>query len=72
MFRFKTVWNYLGKFRSLQVTIKNLLAELLCRICTVQIQPRKYVLDHADYTAPTRQHERDPTDQEFIYLPSKI
>ena len=23
-------------------------------------------LDHADYTAPTRQHERDHTDQEAI------
>ena len=28
----------------------------------VQIQPRKLVLDHADYTAPTRQHELDHTD----------
>ena len=31
---------------------------MLCRICGVQIQPRRHVLDHhADYTAPTRQHE---------------
>ena len=29
----------------------------LCRICVVQIlQPRKCVLDDADYTAPTRHH----------------
>ena len=39
---------------------------MLCRSCTVQIQPRKHVLDHADYAAPTRQHEVDHTDQEFI------
>ena len=38
-------------------------SEVLCRICTaVQIQPRKHVLDHADHTAPTRQHELDHTD----------
>ena len=32
-------------------------------ICTVQIQPRKCVLDHADYTsmATTRQRELDHT-----------
>ena len=35
---------------------------MLCRICIVQIQPRKYVLDDADYAAPTRQHELDHTD----------
>ena len=28
----------------------------------VQIQPRKHVPDHADYTAPTRQHELNHTD----------
>ena len=39
---------------------------MLCRICIVQIQPRKYVLYHADHTAPTRQHELDHTDQEYI------
>ena len=38
----------------------------MCRICAVQIQPRKLVLDHADYTAPTRQHDLDRTDQESI------
>ena len=32
---------------------------------SIQIQPRKPVLDHADYTAPTRQHERNQTDQEY-------
>ena len=39
--------------------------DILCRICIVQIQPRKHVLrtaavvvvDHADYSAPTRQHD---------------
>ena len=36
---------------------------MLCRICIVQIQPRKHVLvDHAGYAAPTRQHELDHTD----------
>ena len=28
----------------------------------VQIQPRKDALDHADFTAPTQQHELDHTD----------
>ena len=47
---------------------------MLCRICTVQIQPREHVLDDAGHTAPTRQHElehtdhTDHTDQEYIYL----
>jgi len=36
-------------------------------MCAVQIQPRKLDLDHADYTAPTRQHELDPTEQESIF-----
>ena len=51
---------------------------MLRRIYTVQIQPMKHVLDHAEYTAPTRQHEldhtdhTDHTDQESIYLPRKI
>ena len=49
---------------------------MLCRICIVQIQPRKHVLDHAVFVAPTRKHELDHTDhtdytdQEYIYLPS--
>ena len=30
--------------------------DALCMICTAQIQPRKHVLDHAGYTASTRQH----------------
>ena len=38
------------------------LYEMLRMICIVQVQPRRYVLDHADYTAPTRQHELDRTD----------
>ena len=37
---------------------------MLCRICTVQIQPSKHVLDHAGYTASIWQHELDRTDQE--------
>ena len=46
---------------------------MLCRICIVQIQPRKHALDLADYTAPPRQHEldhtdhTDHTDQGYIY-----
>ena len=28
--------------------------EMLCRICTVQVNPRKHAIDHADFTAPTR------------------
>ena len=32
--------------------------DMLCRIVIDQIQPSKNVLDHADYTAPTRQHEQ--------------
>ena len=35
----------------------------------IQLQPGSHVLDHADYTAPTRQHELDHidrTDQGFI------
>ena len=31
-------------------------------IYIVQIQPRKHELDHADYTAPSRQHDLDHTD----------
>ena len=36
--------------------------EMLCRVCTVQVQHRKYVLDYANYMTPTRQHELDHTD----------
>ena len=32
----------------------------------VHIQRRDRVLDRADNTAPTRQHELDHTDQEYI------
>ena len=38
----------------------------MCRICIVQIQPRKHILDRAEYTAPTRKHEQDHTGQEYI------
>ena len=53
---------------------------MLCKICTVQIQPRNLRLDHADYTAPTRPHELDPTDhtdhtdhtdQEYLICPER-
>ena len=37
----------------------------------VHTQPSKHILDHADYTAPTRQHELNDTDQE-IDVPWKI
>ena len=41
--------------------------EMLRRICMVQIQPRKHVLDHAGYTASTRRHdELDHADQASI------
>ena len=46
--------------------------EMICRICIVHIQPRKHVLDHEGYAAPTRQHElnhtdhTDHTDQELM------
>ena len=40
---------------------------MLCRVCIVQIQPRKPVLDYADYTAATRQHAQDHTDQKSIF-----
>ena len=43
---------------------------MLCRICTVQIQPRKHVLDDAHSTARALQHEldhTDHTDQESIF-----
>ena len=39
---------------------------MLCRICIVQIQHKEHVLDHAEDTAPTRQHELDHTGQEYI------
>ena len=39
---------------------------MFCRICVVQSQPKKYVLDHANYTALTRQHALDHTGQESI------
>ena len=47
-------------------TDRDLDNDMLRRVCTVQIQPRKHLLDHAGYTAPTRQHGLDHTDQELI------
>ena len=40
--------------------------DILCRIRIVQIQPKKHILDHADFTTSIRQHELDHTDQESI------
>ena len=34
----------------------------MCRICTVQIQPRRPVIDDTDCTPSARQHELDHTD----------
>ena len=36
---------------------KSVSHDMLCRICAVQIQPSKHVLDRADHKAPTRQHD---------------
>ena len=33
----------------------------------VQIQPRKLVLDHAGFTAASREHELDQKDQTYIF-----
>ena len=44
----------------------------MLRICAEQVSTKKHVPDHADCTAPTLQHELDPThdthhtDQECI------
>ena len=35
---------------------------MLRKICGVQIQPRKHVLDNEDYMTTTRQPELDHTD----------
>ena len=35
----------------------------------VQVQPRKPVLDRADYLAPSLEHELDHTDQGYACLP---
>lgn len=36
-------------------------------IYVVQAQPTRYVVDRAGYLAPTRRHDEDHTDQEFIW-----
>ena len=42
---------------------------MICtRYSTGATQETCPAIDHAGYTAPTRQHELDHTDQEFIYL----
>ena len=37
---------------------------MFCKICAVQVHPRKHVplIDHAGYAAPARQHKLDATD----------
>ena len=40
---------------------------MLCRICVVQIQPRKHALDDAGYTAPVGQHELDHPDHTDLH-----
>ena len=46
---------------------------MLCRIYAVQMQPRKYVLCHAEYTAPSQQHELHYTwYRSGVYLNWKI
>ena len=40
---------------------------MLRGICIVQTHPRKRVLEHADYVAPTQQRQLDHTDQEYTY-----
>ena len=39
---------------------------MLCRVCTLQIQPRQYALEHAVCVAPIPQRELDHTDQGYI------
>ena len=41
--------------------------DVLCMICTVQIQPRRHVAGRAEYLASTRQHKLDQvcTDDEY-------
>ena len=41
---------------------------MLCRIHILQIQPRKHVLAHEDYTAPSQKHELDHTDKKLSSL----
>ena len=36
---------------------------MLCRICTVQIKPRKHALGHEGSAASTRKHELGNTDR---------
>ena len=41
---------------------------MLCRVCTVHIQPGKHALEHADYKGPTWQHGLDPTDHDYVCM----
>ena len=65
----------MGQMTILTFSILTCRYEMLCRICVVQIQPRKHALDRAGYTAPTRQRELDhtdhTTDQESIICPER-
>ena len=62
--------SHVGQTTILLTQILACCCEMLRRICVSQIQRRKHALDHADCTAPTRQHELDHTDQEIISLKS--
>ena len=62
---------YLEQIRQTMIWIIQFLisrGERLCSISVVQTQLRKHVLHHADYTAPTRQHE---LHREYICLALK-
>ena len=41
---------------------------MLCRVCTLQIQPRQHALEHAVYVGPIPQRELDHTDQDVSAL----
>ena len=62
---------YGGQFMMSTIYFLTRRCERLCRICIVQIQPRKRILDDARYTAPTRQHELEHTWSR-TYLPWMI
>ena len=73
----KYIQGTLGTFRG-RISVPSISNAPSIVTVVAQTQPRKPVLDHAGYTAPTRQHElnhtdhTDHTDQESIYLPWNI
>ena len=54
--------NFHNRSRSTSPRSQPVVIICCARICIEQIQPRKQFVDHADYTAPTRQHELDHAD----------